>query len=182
MDKILPVAGTAFLIFTVFITFKLVYKIMRSANIISNARKNDAVIIRCLNPVYNIKNYVFNLITEPLLIYCYYRILSVIPSRWLYSYISFIVLMIIYCFSFIIHVIAVFREKYVYLTPHGLILFAGELSFEKFRFVWETPQNPDELSDTLLVYPEKEKIPFPVTFTENLEEAHLLTEINGVNS
>ena len=39
MDKILRFAGTAFLIFTAFITFKLVYKIMRSANIISNAKK-----------------------------------------------------------------------------------------------------------------------------------------------
>ena len=92
-----------------------------------------------------------------------------------------IVLVIISCFSFIIHVIAAFREKYVYLTAHGLVLFAGELSFEKFRFVWETPGNPDELSDTLLVYPEKEKIPFPVTFTENLEEAHLIIELHSVN-
>lgn len=182
MDNLLMIVSAACLIYSLYGTIKLMCKIIRSSNMLSKAKKNDAAIIKCISPIFKIKNYLFTIGTELILIYCFYRIVTVLPSRMIFSYISFMVLLIVYCITLIIHVIAVFKEKYAYLTAEGLIFFIGDFSFEKCRFVWVTPQNPDELSDTLLVFPPKEKVPYSVVFTEDLETAHLLTEINGINS
>ena len=182
MNTILIAFSAVLLIYSMYSVIKLMCKVIRSANKLSKAKNNGSAIIKCVSPIFKIKNYLFTIATELIMIYCFYRVVNVLPSRMFFSYISFMILLIIECFTLFIHVIAVFREKYAYLTAEGLIFFIGDLSFEKCRFVWDTPNNPDELSDTLLIFPPNEKVPFPVVFTEELETAHLLTEINTVNS
>lgn len=80
----------------------------------------------------------------------------------------------------VIHIIAVFKEKNVYLTEDGLIYFLGCFAFSKCRFSWESSNNPDIPSNTLHVYKPKDKLPFTVSFDDDIETAHKITDEHAI--
>ena len=76
--------------------------------------------------------------------------------------------------TLIIHLVALFQEKHVYLTKNGLITYVDCHSFSSCRFAWEN--NDGGMSDMLHVYIKKDKMPFTVQFDGDIAAAHALTE------
>ena len=76
--------------------------------------------------------------------------------------------------TLVIHSIALFQEKHVYLTKLGLITYVDCHRFSDCRFAWESTEAA--LADMLHVYIKKDPNPFTVRFDGDPAPAHALTE------
>lgn len=166
---------------SVFSTLRMVFNIIKSAMAVSSARKNGREVIRCESTVYKMSRYIIALLSEGFFTYffadMYFRFREVkntfIKLPFLLLVLDFIVLMII-------HFIALYKEKYAYLTPDGLISYIKIFRFSNCRFAWETTGNNSGLSNTLHVYPKKEKFPFTVVFYNDIDAAHMIVDNNSI--
>lgn len=166
-------------IYNLFSTVRLIFKVLRSCLLLNKARKNNEIIIKGNSSVYRIKNYIIAIITEAFFLFIMCRLLTLYRLPLYFAiFIGFTVANI--AVSTIIHIIAIFKEKNVYLTNKGLIYFIGCFEFSKCRFAWESSDNSDNLSNTLHVYTPKDKIPFTATFDEQIENAHKIVSDNSV--
>lgn len=160
-------------------TVRLIFKVLRSWLLLNKVRKNNEIIIKGNSTVYRIKNYIIAIITEAFFMFIMCRLLTIDRLPLLFTiFVGFSIANI--AVSMIIHIIAIFKENNVYLTNKGLIYFIGRFEFSKCRFAWESSDNSDDLSNTLHVYPPKDKFPFTATFDEQIENAHKIVSDNSV--
>ena len=168
-----------FLLYTViavvilFMTGQLLFEVLRSAVLRHKARKSGGTMIRCVSTVYRLSNYIVMLIFE---ISCYLLYLKLMPAKSFHHPLlictSIIPVSIFFSVRIVIHIIAIFSEKYAYLTDDGLIYFIGVFRFGQERFVWEAVEN----ADTMHIYKTGKTNPFTVVFKEQIEEAHMLVD------
>ncbi len=168
----------ALVLFSLFTTGKLLVGIGQSAWHLHKARTSGGTVIRCNSTVYKMWIYLFALVTEGGLTFW----LTTIALRFqrlpvLYRVLTWTVVATT-AIDFIIHAVAIFREKYCYLTDEGVLCYIKVFPFAKCRFGWEEAADPARPSDTLHVYPPKEKLPFTVVFPDQIEEAHTVVQTN----
>ena len=168
----------ALVVFSVFTTGKLLVGIGQSAWHLHKARTSGGTVIRCNSTVYKMWIYLFAIATEGGLTVW----LTTIALRFqrlpvLYRVLIWTVVATT-AIDFIIHAVAIFREKYCYLTDEGVLCYIKVFPFAKCRFGWEESTDPARPSDTLHVYPPKEKLPFTVVFPDQIEEAHTVVQTN----
>ncbi len=157
---------------------KLVVKVVKGALLLKKAKTNNQMVIKCTSTVYKLRNYFISVVLDLAVLVFIIRLFSLIKYS---SLIGVVIIITTFCselIELIIHIIAIFREKYGYLTSDGLIYFIGCFKFDNCRFVWDSTANPDILSDTLHVYRQNEKMPFTVIFYDQIEEAHQIVSIN----
>ena len=123
----------ALVVFSVFTTGRLLVGIGQSAWHLHKARTTGGTVIRCNSTVYKMWIYLFAIVTEGVL------------SAWLMSLaLRFQRLPVLYrvliwpavattAIDFIIHTVAIFREKYCYLTDEGLLHQAVPVREVPFR-------------------------------------------------
>lgn len=174
--------NTALLVISIILTvlsayqaITLVVSVQRGAYYLKRARRNGDDFIRCNSTVYQLKNYIITIVFELLMTYIMYSLLVYTRQVSVFLFCMDLAIILNLVTRLIVHIIAIFREKYSYLTSEGLVIFIGRLGFTKCRFVWEAPE---ELSDTLHVYLPKKKQPFTVIFEEQIEEAHRMVDAN----
>lgn len=159
-------------------TIKLFVKVAKGRLLLNKAKKNNETIIKGISSIYKTSNYIIVVCIELFLVYIFYRLLFIYKLP-LILFILIFVEGISLIVQVLIHIVAIFKEKYVHLTRDGLIYYMGCFEFSKCRFSWETTNDPDTLSNTLHVYKPKEKLPFTAIFDEETELAHKITEENS---
>ena len=154
-------------------TLRMVVNIIISAMKLNSARKNGREVVKCESTVYKMSRYIIVLLSEGFFIYffgdLYFRLRE---TENIFMKLPFIMLVIDVIILMIVHIIALFKEKYAYLTPDGLISYIKIFRFANCRFTW------DSTGDTLHVYPKKEKMPFTVVFRNNADTAHEIVDNN----
>ncbi|WP_028516054.1 hypothetical protein [Ruminococcus flavefaciens] len=159
-------------------TVKLVFQVIKGRLLLSRARKSGEPVIKGVNAVYKMINYIVAVVTEALFTgFIGWNILKykmdIISAVLIWTTVLSLGL------STVIHIIALFTEKNVYLTPSGLIYFLGRFKFADCRFSWDSSDTPDSLSDKLYIYEKKAKFPFVASF-EDRENAHRIVNENSV--
>ena len=155
-------------------TVKLVVKVINGRILLSKA-KNSGIIIRIgVNSIYKLSNYIVAIISEIIMTYIVcklaftYKVHSIV-----YVLVGMVILALLA--TIIIHSIALFAEKEVYLTESGLIYFLGSFKFSDCRFSWDSSD-----TDKLYIYKRKAKLPFVASFENDREAAHRIVNDNSV--
>lgn len=156
---------------------RMAARVIHSRKVLADARANNEAVVRGNSTVYRTGYYVAVTVTEFLAFLFFARNLL----RYLRTGGFLPLILAVLCLStlvmLVIHIIAAFQQKYVYLTQRGLITYVDCHTFEKCRFAWE---NSDAaLSDTLHVYIKKDPHPYTVRFEGDLETAHRITDENA---
>lgn len=157
---------------------KLFVKVAKGRLLLSKAKKNNETIIKGISSIYKTSNYIIAVCIELFFIFVLFRLLFIYKLPLILFIIIFVegISLIV---QVLIHIVAIFKEKYVHLTRDGLIYYIGYFEFSKCRFSWETTNNPNTLSNTLHVYKPKEKFPFTAIFDQETELAHKITDENS---
>lgn len=160
-------------------TVRLVANVLKGRQLLKKARENNEFIIKGNNAVYKASNYILAIGTEVLYLGLIFVLLKSYKAELFIALLvgTTVVTMAVDMF---IHMIAVFKEKNVYLTKSGLIYFLGSFEFSKCRFSWENSSDHDMLSNTLHIYMPKDKLPFTVSFDNDVEAAHKITDENSI--
>lgn len=165
-------------IYSDYTTIKLIYNITKGRILLNKAKNNGERIVRGISTIYKASNYLFSILMELFFIYTMIYILRAFGSisKFLSIFITMDIIVIV--IVLIIHIIATFAEKYVYLTKDGLIYFSGHFDFDKCRHVWEAESQSDALSNRLHIYKPNDNNPYTVYFEEQLETeiAHKLID------
>mgnify|MGYP003292595637 FL=1 len=160
-------------------TIKTTIKVIISGVTLFNAKRNGSEIIRCTSVVYKVRYYIFTIAFELFIAgYCFKWFLMLKNLEIEGLVICLLITIIMMLINVIIHIIAIFREKYAYLTEEGIISFVRKFKFSKCRFSWESDDSADVVSDTLHVYPKKDNIPYTVVFESQAEQAHRIVSEN----
>lgn len=162
-------------------TVRLVSKVLKGNRLLKKARVDGGAIIKGNNNLYNLKHYLFAIVTELIVIYLICKLLSLYRLTAAIFAVEAVTTAAV-AVTVVIHVIAIFKEKNVYLTEQGLIYFMGSFEFSNSRFLWETSENPEVLSRTLYIYGKKDKLPFTVSFDSDTELAHKIVSENSKKS
>lgn len=171
----------ALVIFNCFSTVRLVSKVLKGNRLLKKARAGGEAIVKGNNNLYDLKHYLFAIVTELICIFFIFKLLSL--YRITIAAFAVVALTIAaVAVTVVIHVIAIFKEKNVYLTEHGLIYFLGSFEFSDSRFLWESSEKPEILSKTLYIYKKKDKFPFTVSFDSDIETAHKIVSENSRKS
>jgi len=155
------------------------YNVIRGRVLLERAKKEFASIVQGNNTYYKAWSYIFGIAMDIAVIIVFYRFMLLVKGISLLHTIMVanVILMVL---LIMIHVIAIFEERNVYLTDLGLIGFMGCFEFSKCRFSWEESQDPEKLSNTLHIYRKNTKSPFTVTFDLRPDVAHRITERNSI--
>lgn len=160
-------------------TIKTIIKVITSGLTLFNAKRNGSEIIRCKSVVYRIWHYIFAIAYELFVAGYLFKLFLMLKKLKIEELsICLLILIILMLSNAIIHVIAIFREKYAYLTEEGMVSFVEKFKFSKCRFSWESDDNADIVSDTLHIYPKKGNIPYTVVFESQAEQAHRIVSEN----
>lgn len=165
-------------IYSDYSTIKLIYKITKGRILLNKAKNNGERIVRGISTIYKPSNYLFSIFMELFFIYTMIYVLRAYGSISKLLSIFIIIDIIAIVIVLIVHIIATFAEKYVYLTKDGLIYFLGRFDFDKCRHVWDAESQPDALSNRLHIYKPNDNQPYTVYFEEQLEAeiAHKLID------
>lgn len=167
----------ALMLWSAFSSVRMAARVIHSRKLLANARANNEVVVRGNSTIYRTGYYVAVIATEFLVLLFFVRNLLRYLRTGGFLPLIFAVLCLSTLVMLVIHIIAAFQEKYVYLTKCGLITYVDCHSFEKCRFAWE---NSDAaLSDTLHVYIKNDPHPYTVRFESDLETAHQITDENA---
>lgn len=158
---------------------KLVVNVIKGRRLLKKAVKNNERIIKGESLIYKASNYIFAIVTE-IIAACYIGSFLIYFRMPVFTVALVGMSIVVLAVNTVIHVIAIFKEKNVYLTEKGLIYFLGCFTFSKCRFSWENANNPEALSNTLHVYKPKDKFPFTVCFDSDIETAHKITDENAI--
>ena len=173
---------TALAVFLVLLNFghtvKLAFQVINGSLLLGKARKSGRLIVKGSNAAYKAVNYIVAVAFEifSVVVMCRIFFMSGL-SAVLFVFTAAIIASLFV--DTVIHTIALFAEKNVYLTESGLIYFLGSFKFSDSRFSWDSSDNPDSLSDKLYIYKGKDKYPFVASF-EDRETAHRIVAENSV--
>ena len=159
-------------------TVMLAVQVINGRLLLSRARKSGESVIKGVNAMYKMVNYIAAIAAELF----FTGAIGWIIFRYKMDTVSGLLIWTIALslgLSTVIHIIALFTEKNVYLTPSGLIYFLGRFKFADCRFSWDSSDTADSLSDKLYVYKKKDKFPFVASF-EDRETAHRIVKENSV--
>ena len=164
--------------FSLFHAVKLVLEVINGRLMLGRARKSGELMVKGFNALFKASNYIFAIAGELFFV--------AVMCRFLFVYklntVSFVFVTVIAASLFVnsvVHIIALFAEKNVYLTESGLIYFLGSFKFSDCRFSWDSSDAPDDLSDRLYIYKRKANYPFIASF-EDRETAHSIVNENSV--
>ena len=165
---------TVLMIWCVFSAIRLAYRVIRSRKMLRALRKDNETVVRGISMQYQAAAYLITCALELFgVIFFAFMFLRALPlSGWTAALVG--VLCVSTLVTLIIHLVALFQEKHVYLTKNGLITYVDCHSFSSCRFAWEN--NDGGMSDMLHVYNKKDKMPFTVQFDGDIAAAHALTE------
>lgn len=146
---------------------------MWKGNLAKGKLKNSATQrIVCDNLLYNKKSYIFNIIFSLIILYCFYKLfhysiaLNIAVAKVLYG-----LLIVMQLLELFMYGIALFNDRYAYLTADGVIACIGILTPKDCSFSWEL-HDTGEMPDVLLVYKKGMKVPYRFRIIDNRERAH----------
>ena len=177
--RITDIIICALLVWIVYSTVRIAYGVIRSQVLIARAKKHGGI-IRGRSTLYKLGSYIYVIVVElGFILFFSFHLLKNYYRYPLQTDLILFILLVSFAVMMVIHLLAVFMEKYAYLTSDGLICYIKVFRFSKCRFAWETDAD-GMLSDTLHVYPKKESAPYTVRFDQPTEEAHQLVSDNQV--
>ena len=155
---------------------RLAYKVIRSRKMLRVLRAENAAVVHGISMHYKAAAYLFVIIPEliALIYFGTYSLPVCIRSGFGLLALVIGVLSASFLVTLVIHLIALFQEKHVYLTKNGLITYVDCHTFSSCRFAWEN--SGSGLSDMLHVYVKKDRMPFTARFDSDIAAAHALTE------
>ena len=158
-----------------FSAIRLTCKVIRSRKMLRVLRADNETIVHGISLHYKTVAYLFVIILE-LIGLIYFGTFS-LPAciRNGFGLLAWVigVLGVSFLVTLVIHLIALFQEKHVYLTKNGLITFVDCHNFSACRFAWENSSTG--LSDVLHVYVKNDRMPFTVKIDGDIAAAHALT-------
>ncbi len=145
-------------------TAKTIIRMINGKRLLNKALKNGEEVIRCNYAVFDRKNYIIPSLFKLYFIYITLSYINKSPETFI------LILPTALCMAvqLIILFLAYSREKYAYLTNDGVIFTLGCFKFTECRFTWEGSAVPDRLN----IYRPKAKVPYSVTFDQQVERAH----------
>ena len=154
---------TVLMIWCVFSAIRLAYKVIRSRKMLREIRAENETVIHGINVQFKLIAYVFVMIVElfGLIYVAAYALPFYISNEFRLLALDAVGLIAFFLVRLIIHLVALFQEKHVYLTKNGLITYEN---------------NDGGMSDMLHVYIKKDKMPFTAQFDGDIAAAHALTE------
>lgn len=177
--NILTFVAIFLVFFSLSSTVKLVVNVINGRILLRKAKNSGKIIIKGVNSIYKLSNYLVAILSETFITYIVcklafmYKVHSIV-----YVFVGIVILTLLA--TVIIHIIALFAEKDVYLTESGLIYFLGSFKFSDCRFSWDSSDTPDKPSDKLYIYKRKAKMPFVASFENDREAAHRIVNDNSV--
>ncbi len=167
---------TVLMIWCVFSAIRLAYRVIRSRKMLREIRAENETVIHGINVQFKLIAYVIVMIVElfGLIYVAAYALPFYISNEFRLMALDAVGLIAFFLMRLIIHLVALFQEKHVYLTKIGLITYVDCHSFSSCRFAWEN--NDGGMSDMLHVYIKKGKMPFTAQFDGDIAAAHALTE------
>ena len=173
-----------------FSTIRLTVNVTRGKMILNRAKKSGQIPLKCRSAVFKGWAYIFAILLDGYLLRYFLKYIMIMyqlrdradPKRFTAVMLVLGTDVLCMAVSLIIHILAIFLEKYAYLTSDGLVYFMGCFKFSECRFNWEAGTQ-GILSDTLHVYKKNDSIPFTVVFGDNSEAAHRITdEMHNINT
>lgn len=156
-------------------TIKLVVNVINGIQLLNKSVENNERLIKGGSLSYEEYNFIYSIAAEIFIAYYVVGRLVIYSSMPFLVTVLVVVNVVVLAVKSVIHVIAKFKEKNVYLTEDGLVCFLGCFPFSKCCFSWEKANDPKMLSDTLHVYNPKGRYLFTVIFDSDIEIAHEIT-------